>query len=55
MKVTVTYTEKEKQIQKVIRDTITGGIVILAKYAALVGLFCGVPAWMILDYFMHGY
>lgn len=55
MKITITYTEKEKHIQKVIKDTITGGVVILIKYIALVGMFCAVPVWMILDYFIHGY
>lgn len=54
MKITVEYTEREKVLQKAFRDTITGGLEIIGKYAMLFLLFGGLPIWMILDYLSKG-
>lgn len=54
MKITITYTEKEKLLQKAIKDTITGGLEAIAKYTAFFLIFGSLPVWMLLDWLSKG-
>lgn len=52
MKITVTYTEKEKLLQKACKDTIMGGLEAIAKYTALFLMVWGLPLWMLIDWLL---
>ena len=54
MKITITYTEKEKIVHKAIKDTITGGLEAIVKYTAVFLMIWGLPLWMFLDWLSKG-
>lgn len=54
MKITITYTDKEKLLQKACKDTIMGGLEAVAKYTAFFLIFGSLPVWMLLDWLSKG-